>query len=98
MDSRLEVSGDVPLQATKDAGVIAGLDVMRIINEPTAAAIAYGLDQKDRGSVKERTVGTHPSTHPVDTLPAVLFQCFDSLGCLCWHQCCLCASLNVRLW
>ena len=33
-------------QATKDAGVIAGLNVMRIINEPTAAAIAYGLDQK----------------------------------------------------
>ena len=34
------------LQATKDAGVIAGLDVLRIINEPTAAAIAYGLDKK----------------------------------------------------
>ena len=43
-------------QATKDAGVIAGMDVMRIINEPTAAAIAYGLDQKERGSVKERQV------------------------------------------
>ena len=34
------------LQATKDAGVIAGLNVVRIINEPTAAAIAYGLDKK----------------------------------------------------
>uniref|UniRef100_A0A6P7HBB2 Heat shock 70 kDa protein-like n=1 Tax=Diabrotica virgifera virgifera TaxID=50390 RepID=A0A6P7HBB2_DIAVI len=33
-------------QATKDAGTIAGLDVLRIINEPTAAAIAYGLDKK----------------------------------------------------
>ncbi len=33
-------------QATKDAGVIAGLEVLRIINEPTAAAIAYGLDKK----------------------------------------------------
>jgi L1 cell adhesion molecule like protein len=33
-------------QATKDAGVIAGLNVIRIINEPTAAAIAYGLDKK----------------------------------------------------
>lgn len=33
-------------QATKDAGVIAGLNVMRIINEPTAAEIAYGLDKK----------------------------------------------------
>jgi len=37
---------DAQKQATKDAGTIAGLDVMRIINEPTAAAIAYGLDKK----------------------------------------------------
>nr|GMC85077.1 heat shock cognate 70 kDa protein 2 [Ipomoea batatas]GMC87182.1 heat shock cognate 70 kDa protein 2 [Ipomoea batatas] len=37
---------DSQRQATKDAGVIAGLNVMRIINEPTAAAIAYGLDKK----------------------------------------------------
>merc|ERR1712093_957209 len=36
-------------QATKDAGTIAGLTVMRIINEPTAAAIAYGLDKKSGG-------------------------------------------------
>jgi L1 cell adhesion molecule like protein len=36
-------------QATKDAGVIAGLEVLRIINEPTAAAIAYGLDKKGKG-------------------------------------------------
>ncbi|KAG0722444.1 Endoplasmic reticulum chaperone BiP [Chionoecetes opilio] len=38
---------DAQRQATKDAGVIAGLTVMRIINEPTAAAIAYGIDKKD---------------------------------------------------
>lgn len=37
---------DSQRQATKDAGTIAGLDVQRIINEPTAAAIAYGLDKK----------------------------------------------------
>jgi len=37
---------DAQRQATKDAGAIAGLNVLRIINEPTAAAIAYGLDQK----------------------------------------------------
>ena len=36
----------LPDQATKDSGFIAGLEVMRIINEPTAAAIAYGLDKK----------------------------------------------------
>merc|ERR1712139_35400 len=38
---------DSQRQATKDAGTISGMDVMRIINEPTAAAIAYGLDRKD---------------------------------------------------
>ena len=40
---------DSQRQATKDAGVIAGLTVLRIINEPTAAAIAYGLDKKGDG-------------------------------------------------
>uniref|UniRef100_A0A803JLU6 Heat shock 70 kDa protein n=1 Tax=Xenopus tropicalis TaxID=8364 RepID=A0A803JLU6_XENTR len=40
---------DSQRQATKDAGVIAGLNVLRIINEPTAAAIAYGLDKGTRG-------------------------------------------------
>ncbi|KAG7879088.1 hypothetical protein KL905_003517 [Ogataea polymorpha] len=40
---------DSQRQATKDAGLIAGLNVMRIINEPTAAAIAYGLDKKSQG-------------------------------------------------
>ncbi|GAB4813649.1 hypothetical protein N2152v2_000695 [Parachlorella kessleri] len=46
---------DSQRQATKDAGVIAGLEVMRIINEPTAAAIAYGLDKKG-SSTKEQNV------------------------------------------
>lgn len=44
---------DAQRQATKDAGVIAGLEVLRIINEPTAAAIAYGLDRKTE---KEQTI------------------------------------------
>ncbi|AAV86762.1 molecular chaperone DnaK [Anaplasma marginale str. Dawn] len=43
---------DAQRQATKDAGTIAGLDVVRIINEPTAAALAYGLDKGD----KQRTI------------------------------------------
>ena len=38
---------DAQRQATKDAGKIAGLEVLRIINEPTAAALAYGLDKKN---------------------------------------------------
>jgi len=43
---------DAQRQATKDAGIISGLNVMRIINEPTAAAIAYGLDKK----IKEKNI------------------------------------------
>ncbi len=43
---------DSQRQATKDAGKIAGLDVLRIVNEPTAAAIAYGLDKTDSGKAE----------------------------------------------
>jgi len=42
---------DAQRQATKDAGRVAGLEVLRIINEPTAAALAYGLEKKDSGKV-----------------------------------------------
>ncbi|HEY2763105.1 MAG TPA: Hsp70 family protein, partial [Pseudonocardiaceae bacterium] len=42
---------DAQRQATKDAGKIAGLDVLRIINEPTAAALAYGLDKREHETV-----------------------------------------------
>ena len=42
---------DSQRQATKDAGKIAGLEVLRIINEPTAAALAYGLDKKESGKI-----------------------------------------------
>ena len=42
---------DAQRQATKDAGKIAGLEVLRIVNEPTAAALAYGLDKKQAGKI-----------------------------------------------
>ncbi|CAI5460280.1 unnamed protein product [Closterium sp. Yama58-4] len=47
---------DSQRQATKDAGVIAGLNVMRIIDEPTAAAIAYGLDKKNSSSSEKNVL------------------------------------------
>merc|ERR1712038_2125324 len=47
---------DSQRQATKDAGRIASLEVLRIINEPTAAAIAYGLDKKQSGQEDEQNV------------------------------------------
>merc|ERR1711863_74043 len=46
---------DSQRQATKDAGIISGMNVLRIINEPTAAAIAYGLDKK-KGTTQESNV------------------------------------------
>ena len=48
---------DAQRQATKDAGKIAGLEVLRIINEPTAAALAYGLDRKESGLVAVYDLG-----------------------------------------
>ena len=46
---------DSQRQATKDAGRIAGLDVKRIINEPTAAALAFGLDKKEEATARSRS-------------------------------------------
>ncbi len=48
---------DSQRQATKDAGKIAGLDVLRIINEPTAAALAYGMDKKASGTIAVYDLG-----------------------------------------
>jgi molecular chaperone DnaK (HSP70) len=48
---------DAQRQATKDAGKIAGLDVLRLVNEPTAAALAYGLHEKQRGRVAVYDLG-----------------------------------------
>ena len=48
---------DSQRQATKDAGKIAGLDVLRIINEPTAAALAYGMDKKASGTIAVNDLG-----------------------------------------
>ena len=48
---------DAQRQATKDAGKLAGLDVLRIVNEPTAAALAYGLDRKKQGTIAVYDLG-----------------------------------------
>ena len=48
---------DSQRQATKDAGRIAGLEVLRIINEPTAAALAYGMDKKNAGTIAVYDLG-----------------------------------------
>ena len=48
---------DAQRQATKDAGKIAGLEVLRIINEPTAASLAYGLDKKTNNKIAVYDLG-----------------------------------------
>merc|ERR1712093_879390 len=53
---------DAQRQSTKDAGVISGMSVLRIINEPTAAAIAYGLDKKTEKNILVYDLGVAPST------------------------------------
>jgi L1 cell adhesion molecule like protein len=59
---------DSQRQATKDAGTIAGLDVLRIINEPTAAALAYGLDAKNKSEHNVLIFDCGGGTHDVTLL------------------------------
>jgi molecular chaperone DnaK len=59
---------DAQRQATKEAGEIAGLNVRRIINEPTAAALAYGLDKKDKKDLKIVVFDCGGGTHDVSVL------------------------------
>ena len=59
---------DAQRQSTKDAGIIAGLKVERIINEPTAAALAYGLDQKTTGDKNILIFDCGGGTHDVSLL------------------------------
>ena len=59
---------DSQRQATKDAGVIAGLNVLRIINEPTAAALAYGLDKKHEGEQNIIVYDCGGGTHDVSLI------------------------------
>ena len=60
---------DSQRQATKDAGAIAGLNVLRIINEPTAAAIAYGLDKKTPNKGKDVNILIFDLGGKLDCLP-----------------------------
>ena len=55
---------DSQRQATKDAGKIAGLDVKRIINEPTAAALAYGVDKEEDQKIMVYDLAAAPSMYP----------------------------------
>ena len=67
-------------QATRDAGRIAGLDVLRIINEPTAAALAYGLDRRDAGTVAVYDLGGGTFDCSILTLADGVFKVLSTNG------------------
>ena len=70
---------DAQRQATKDAGKIAGLDVKRIINEPTAAALAYGLDNEKEQKIMVYDLGGVHSTYPLSRSVMELSKYFQQL-------------------
>ena len=71
---------DAQRQATRDAGRIAGLEVVRIINEPTAAAIAYGLDEKKKGLVAVYDLGGGTFDVSVLELTGTIFKVLATHG------------------
>lgn len=73
---------DSQRQATKDAGKIAGLEVLRIINEPTAASLAYGLDRKSNETILVFDLGVVPSTYPSSKWAMVCLKCWPPAATL----------------
>jgi molecular chaperone DnaK (HSP70) len=71
---------DAQRQATRDAGRIAGLDVLRIVNEPTAAALAYGLDRRGAGTVAVYDLGGGTFDCSVLTLADGVFKVLATNG------------------
>ena len=71
---------DSQRQATKEAGGLAGLDVIRIVNEPTAAALAYGLDRKQTGTVLVWDLGGGTFDVSILTLGDGIFQVLSTSG------------------
>ena len=71
---------DAQRQATKDAGTIAGLNVARIINEPTAAAIAYGLDKKGEKNILVFDLGGGTFDVSILTIDNGVFEVISTNG------------------
>merc|ERR1719262_535772 len=71
---------DAQRQSTKDAGTISGLNVLRIINEPTAAAIAYGLDKKGEKNVLVYDLGGGTFDVSMLTIDGGIFEVVATAG------------------
>jgi hypothetical protein len=81
---------DAQRQATKDAGTISGLNVLRIINEPTAAAIAYGLDNASKMKGKQPHTHTQPLAIPISD---IVLWCMSSPCAACL----MCSPMQARI-
>ena len=75
---------DSQRQATKDAGKIAGLEVLRIINEPTAAALAYGLDKKNNERILVFDLGGGTFDVSVLEVGDGVLRCWPQAGTPIW--------------
>jgi Fe-S protein assembly chaperone HscA len=71
---------DAQRQATRDAGKIAGLEVLRIINEPTAASLAYGMDKLDRGNIVVYDLGGGTFDISILRLENGIFEVLSTAG------------------
>jgi Fe-S protein assembly chaperone HscA len=71
---------DAQRQATKDAGRIAGLDVLRIVNEPTAASLAYGLNERQHGTIAVYDFGGGTFDISILKLSAGIFEVLSTSG------------------
>jgi len=71
---------DSQRQATRDAGRLAGLEVLRLVNEPTAASLAYGLDQKDEGVIAVYDLGGGTFDISILRLRAGIFEVLATSG------------------
>lgn len=67
-------------QSTKDAGTIAGLNVIRVLNEPTAAAIAYGLDEKEEKNILVFDLGGGTFDVSILTIDDGIFEVLGTNG------------------
>ena len=75
---------DAQRQATKDAGRMAGLEVLRLVNEPTAAALAYGLDRAKAGTIAVYDWAAAPSTFPSSSCATASSRCSPPTATRTW--------------
>ena len=89
---------DSQRKATQDAGRIAGLNVLRIINEPTAAAVAYGLDNEAPQKILVYDRAAAPLTCPSSRSRTVLLQCWPPAATPIWAAMTLTSASWSTLW